>query len=163
MKPYSASSLSSVLHVKKDENLEYAGFWIRTAAVLIDTLVLVLIIWPPLIAIYGMDYFDPSRTGMVAGTADAMLSWGLPIVFTIAFWFYKQATPGKMVVAIKVVDEKTGHAMSFGQAVGRYAGYVISTIPLGLGFIWAAFDPRKQGWHDKLAGTVVVRVSRHPP
>lgn len=148
--------------MNKDNHLVYAGFWIRTAAVLIDTLVLLLIICPLLIAFYGLDYFNPSRTSMVAGPADALLSWGLPIVFTIAFWLYKQATPGKMAVAIKVVDARTGQAMSFGQTLGRYAGYVISTIPLGLGFIWAAFDPRKQGWHDKLAGTVVVRVSRHP-
>lgn len=143
-----------------DHPPEYAGFWIRTVAVLIDTLALLLILLPLLIAIYGLAYLHPSRTDP-AGLADTLLLWGLPLVLTIAFWLYKQATPGKMAVAIKVVDAKTGGTLSFDQAVGRYAGYFISGVPLGLGFIWAAFDPRKQGWHDKLAGTVVVR-SAHP-
>jgi uncharacterized RDD family membrane protein YckC len=39
----------------------------------------------------------------------------------------------------------------------RYVGFVISIIPLAIGLIWAGFDPRKQGWHDKIAGTYVVR------
>lgn len=145
-----------------DQPSGYAGLWIRTAAVLIDTLVLVVITLPLLVAVYGIADLHPSRIDL-AGLADTLLSWGVPIVFTIAFWLYKQATPGKMAVGIKVVDAKTGNAMSFGQAIGRYVGYFISTIPLGLGFIWAAFDPRKQGWHDKLAGTVVVHVNKARP
>ncbi len=44
--------------------------------------------------------------------------------------------------------------------MGRYLGYFASTIPLCLGFLWIAFDKRKQGWHDKLAGTVVIRAQR---
>lgn len=142
-----------------DHPPEHAGFWIRTAATLFDTVVMLLILFPLLIAIYGMAYLHPSRTDP-AGLADTLLSWGIPLVFTILFWLYKQATPGKMVVGIKVVDAKTGGALSLGQAVGRYAAYFLSTIPLGLGFIWAAFDSRKQGWHDKLAGSVGVRIDR---
>jgi uncharacterized RDD family membrane protein YckC len=41
--------------------------------------------------------------------------------------------------------------------IGRYFAYYLSTILLGLGFLWIIWDPKKQGWHDKLAGTVVVR------
>ncbi|MGZ8994756.1 MAG: RDD family protein, partial [Burkholderiaceae bacterium] len=48
-----------------------------------------------------------------------------------------------------------------GQSIGRYFGYYVSTIPLLIGLIWVAFDSRKQGWHDKLAGTVVVRPKNH--
>jgi len=44
--------------------------------------------------------------------------------------------------------------------IGRYFAYFISTIPLCLGFLWITFDRKKQGWHDKLAGTVVVRTLR---
>ena len=43
------------------------------------------------------------------------------------------------------------------QLIGRYLGYYVSTIPLMLGFLWVAFDARKQGWHDKMANTVVIR------
>jgi uncharacterized RDD family membrane protein YckC len=45
--------------------------------------------------------------------------------------------------------------------LARYVGYIISTIPLCLGFLWVGFDSKKQGWHDKIAGTVVVRNRRH--
>jgi uncharacterized RDD family membrane protein YckC len=45
--------------------------------------------------------------------------------------------------------------------VGRYLGYFVSTIPFGLGLFWIGWDKRKQGWHDKLAGTVVIRAPRH--
>jgi uncharacterized RDD family membrane protein YckC len=141
----------------------YAGFWVRLLATLIDTAMILCVTFPLLIAVYGWAYFDMAQTRAVAGKADFLVTWVAPAVFAIAFWLYKQATPGKMAVGIKVVDAKTGNAMSFGQAIGRYLAYFISMIPLGLGFIWAAFDPRKQGWHDKLAGTVVVRVNKARP
>jgi uncharacterized RDD family membrane protein YckC len=92
-----------------------------------------------------------------------LISWVLPAVLVIWFWRARQATPGKMVFSARIVDATTGAPPSFGQSVGRYLGYFVSTIPFGLGLLWVAFDPRKQGWHDKLAGTVVVRVSHRAP
>jgi len=68
-----------------------------------------------------------------------------------------------MAISAKIVDAQTGEKASTGQLVGRYFGYYISGIPLGLGIIWVAFDKRKQGWHDKLAGTVVVRMRKTGP
>lgn len=141
-----------------DPHLEYVGFWARVGAALIDTVLVVGIAFPLLIAVYGWAYFDASQTGFVAGIADLLISWVAPALAVIAFWLYKQATPGKMAVAAKVVDAKTGHTMTVGQSIGRYLGYFVSIIPLGLGLIWVAFDPKKQGWHDKLAGTVVIRA-----
>lgn len=73
------------------------------------------------------------------------------------FWVYRQATPGKMVISARIVDARTGGKPGTGQLIGRYLGYYVSIIPLLLGLVWVAFDARKQGWHDKLAGTVVVR------
>ena len=87
-----------------------------------------------------------------------MISWVLPAVASIAFWMTKQATPGKMIVSARVVDARTGDTVSLGQSVTRYLGYFIAVLPLGVGLIWIAFDSRKQGWHDKLAGTIVVRA-----
>ena len=55
-----------------------------------------------------------------------------------------------------IVDVNTLSAPSTAQNIIRYLGYFISFLPLGLGFLWIAFDERKQGWHDKLAGTVVI-------
>ncbi len=65
-----------------------------------------------------------------------------------------------MAISTKIVDAVSGNAPTNGQMIGRYFAYFISTIPLCLGFLWIAFDKKKQGWHDKLAGTVVVRTLR---
>jgi len=94
---------------------------------------------------------------------DFFLSWILPAVAVILFWVAKQATPGKMAVSAKIVDAKTGNAASTGQLIGRYLAYYLSLVPFCLGFIWVAFDKRKQGWHDKLAGTVVVQKKNRNP
>jgi uncharacterized RDD family membrane protein YckC len=95
-----------------------------------------------------------------AGPADFLVSWLLPSLAVIAFWMYRSATPGKMILGLRIVDAQSGAVLGLGQSAGRYLGYFVSTIPLFMGLVWVAFDPRKQGWHDKLAGTVVIR-SRH--
>lgn len=143
-----------------NQTTEYAGFWVRVLAALIDTLIVVAITVPLLLALYGGAYIDAARSGAAAGAAQALISWVGPAVAVVMFWFYKQATPGKMVLSLRVVDAITGNAPTLGQCIGRYLGYFVSTIPLGLGLIWVAFDARKQGWHDKLAGTVVLRARR---
>ena len=136
--------------------VEYAGFWIRVWASLIDSLLLSVIIGPLLWAIYGKGYFTGQFTGLVAGPADLLLSWVLPAVAAILFWLARQATPGKMVVGATIVDAASGGPLSPRQSLLRYLGYYLSLLPLGLGFFWIAWDDRKQGWHDKLAGTLVV-------
>ena len=141
-----------------EQNAEYAGFWIRVGATIIDTLLIMAVLIPLLVAIYGWAYFEAANTGLFAGPADFLLSWVAPAVAVIVFWIYKQATPGKMALSIRIVDATTGNAPSTGQCVGRYFAYFVSIFPLGLGLIWVAFDKRKQGWHDKLAGTVVIRA-----
>ena len=138
-----------------NEELEYVGFWARVGASIIDTL-LVMVICAPLVTwIYGPDYW--LAAAFIRGPADILINWILPAIAIVLFWIYRQATPGKMVISARIVDAKTGGKPTTGQLIGRYLGYYVSTIPLFLGFIWVAFDPRKQGWHDKLAGTVVVR------
>jgi uncharacterized RDD family membrane protein YckC len=141
-----------------EEPIEYAGFWVRVGAALIDSVLVLCVSIPLLVVIYGRSYFDASRAGSLAGVADFLISWFAPAAAVVAFWLYKQATPGKMVFSAKVVDARTGKALTVGQSIVRYLGYFVSTIPFGLGLIWVAFDPKKQGWHDKLAGTVVIRT-----
>ena len=142
------------------EELEYVGFWARTGASLIDTVLLMCIAGPLLTWFYGPSYFDQEHSGLVAGPADALISWGLPFVAVMAFWLYRQATPGKMVISARIVDARTGGPLTFTQGAVRYLGYIVACVPLGLGILWVAFDARKQGWHDKLAKTVVVRGRR---
>jgi uncharacterized RDD family membrane protein YckC len=68
-----------------------------------------------------------------------------------------------MVFKVKVVDAKSGGPLTLGQSLIRYLGYYVSTIPLGLGLIWVGIDAKKQGWHDKMAGTVVIRAKQPGP
>ena len=142
----------------ESQELEYVGFWARVGAALIDSLLLWSIILPLLLVFYGKAYW--SGTDWVHGPMDFLLSWVFPAVATIVFWAMKQATPGKMVISAQIVDAHTGQAPSLGQYLGRYAAYFLATLPLCLGLIWVGLDARKQGWHDKLAGTVVVRIKK---
>lgn len=138
------------------ERVAYAGFWIRLWASVIDSVLACMIILPILFRVYGRDYLD--ATSFIQGPTDFLLNWVFPALATVLFWTYRQATPGKLAIRARVVDAQTGQKPSTGQLIGRYFGYYLSTIPFLLGFFWVAFDERKQGWHDKLAGTVVVRV-----
>jgi uncharacterized RDD family membrane protein YckC len=147
----------------QEQELEYVGFWARTGAAVIDSILVMVVTVPLLIAIYGWSYFDMDQTGFIAGTSDFLISWILPAVAVILFWLAKQATPGKIAISARIVDAALGNPMSTGQSIGRYLGYFVALLPLGVGIFWVAFDKRKQGWHDKLAGTVVVREIRRAP
>ena len=140
---------------------EYAGFWIRTGAAIIDTILMLIIILPTLSAIYGKDYWLSGS--YIKGFWDVIFNYILPAIAAILFWSYKSATPGKMATRLTIVDAKTGGKPSTGQFIGRYLGYYVSMIPLFLGIIWVGIDKRKQGWHDKLAGTVVIRNNLPEP
>ena len=134
---------------------EYAGFWIRTGASIVDSILILIIIAPILTAIYGTGYW--ASESLNQGIWDVMFGYILPAIAVIIFWVYKSATPGKMVTKLTIVDAKTGGKPSTGQFIRRYLGYYISMLPLFLGILWVGFDKRKQGWHDKLAGTVVIK------
>ena len=137
------------------ENKEYAGFWIRFGALLIDLVIMAIVLYVPLSLIYGEEYWVGDK--LIYGFWDVMLGYVVPFVATIWFWLHYLGTPGKMAMKLQIVDASTGGKMRTGQAIGRYFAYIISAVPLCLGFIWVGVDQRKQGWHDKLAGTVVIR------
>ncbi len=85
-----------------------------------------------------------------------MIQIVLPIAALLLFWKFRSATPGKMAVGAKIVDAKSGKEPSNWQLFIRFLGYFVSIVPFGLGFLWIAFDRKKRGWHDLIAGTVVV-------
>jgi uncharacterized RDD family membrane protein YckC len=134
----------------------YVGFWMRVFASIIDTLILVVFIGLIAFAVYGMQYVRLSSGGKTL-IFDLLVQGLLPALAVIVFWRYRGATPGKMLISAKIVDAQTLGTPSTGQLIGRYFAYIVSCIFM-LGFIWIAFDRRKQGWHDKLAGTVVINV-----
>jgi uncharacterized RDD family membrane protein YckC len=132
---------------------DYASFWQRALALLIDWLIVVVIAMPIIVVSFGASYFslDPVRR---AGDLVIALLVGALVV---GFWRYCGATPGKLAVGVKIVDANTGATPSTGRLVLRLVCYLVSAAPLYLGFLWAAVDRRKQGWHDKIAGTIVIQ------
>ena len=146
-----------------EDDLVYAGFWIRVWATIIDCVLILALTAPLLVMSYGWGYFTEQPAKLVRGPAEFLISYVLPTIAVIAFWVARQATPGKMAISARIVDAETGAPPTTAQCIGRYFAYVVSMLPLGAGLIWVAFDRRKQAWHDKLAGTVVVRPRKRGP
>ena len=124
--------------------LEYAGFWLRLGAGVIDLLIL------------------GSVSGIIAYFFPALIVWMtsgvvISIVYWLGFWVWRGQTPGKMAVGVKVIRTDSS-PVKWQCAICRCLGYVVSAITLFIGFIWVAFDGRKQGIHDKIADTYVVKL-----
>lgn len=83
----------------------------------------------------------------------------LSIVF-LGFWIKRQATYGKSILSLKIVDAETLSKPTNKQLIIRIISLAISVIPFFLGILWMAFDPKKQAWHDKIAGTLVIKEKR---
>ncbi|MFD2176907.1 RDD family protein [Veronia pacifica] len=142
-----------------DLNRKYVGFWHRSLASLVDGVLLGVVTAPWLYSVYGEQLFVSER--LFLGTTDVMLRFILPFVVTLLFWIYRAATPGKILISAKIIDAKTGLPPTKIQYVVRYFGYFVSSIPFGLGLLWVALDDKKQGWHDKLAGTYVIYTNQY--
>ena len=127
---------------------EHAGFWMRVLAVLIDSILIGIVLAPITIALTGK---GPTLT------EGGLVNFLVPAVATIAFWNWKSATPGKMLLGFEIVDARTLGKPAMSQWLLRYVGYIVSSVVFLLGFAWVAIDERKQGWHDKIASTLVVR------
>ncbi len=113
-----------------------AGFWLRTCATVLDVLLFVFV--------------------LILTGPKALLFW---LVYHVAMWAWKGTTVGGIVVGIKLV-RVDGRPVDVGVALVRAAVSIFSALALGLGFFWAGWDRGKQSWHDKLAGTVLVKVPK---
>ncbi len=135
------------------DNVEYGGFWIRVVAWIIDGIITgILFVW-----LLGMVVMGINPLATAGGSSGFLVQFILPAAYAIGFWIAMQATPGKMALGLVVVDANTGQPASPGKYVLRYLGYIVSAVIILIGYIWVAFNPRKQGWHDLIAGTVVVK------
>jgi uncharacterized RDD family membrane protein YckC len=83
----------------------------------------------------------------------------IDLVYFVGFWAWRGQSPGMIPFNMRVVLADDGGKVDVVRALLRYVGLIISFVVLLLGVIWIAFDRRKQGWHDKIADTVVVRPS----
>ena len=149
------NKVSDSVIIDSDHRVQYVGFWLRFGASVIDSIILIMFTYPFLFLIYGSQYFDSAES--VQDFSDVIITYALPMLATILFWIYKSATPGKILLQAKIVDEITGNKPTVKQSIIRYFAYYVSLIPLGVGFFWIAWDDKKQGWHDKIAGTIVIR------
>ena len=153
----------------------YAGFWSRAAARIIDLLII--------IAVFNLIYLV-DRLGADAGLwTGTGLDEGSPtgggfsmtnvlrglffLTFPVFYYVYLHGkygqTFGKMALKIKVVNED-GTPLDYRKAFLRWMGYFLCDLTFYIGYLWAAFDPRKQGLHDKVCRTVVVRTDvPYPP
>jgi uncharacterized RDD family membrane protein YckC len=152
----------------------YAGFWIRVLASIIDGLIVGI---PYLVVFFVLEGSAISTYAncLNAAAASGLIGTGCVSPFVNTFGYFELAglvveflyfvllwsqfggTLGQRMLGLHVVDAATGQNIGIGRAIGRFVGYLISTFALDIGLIWVAFDPRKQGWHDKIASTFVVR------
>jgi len=128
-------------------NLRYGGFWIRCGAMILDSVVIFSVTLLAVRLLYGQGYMEWAMEGAAQGMTRERIffNWILPAAYFVGFWVLTSATLGKMLVKVKIVDAKTGEPASPLQCVVRYLGYIVSGLPLGLGFIWVALDKRNQG------------------
>ncbi len=90
------------------------------------------------------------------------LGFLVALTYFAAMWTWKGTTIGGIVLGLKVV-RADGGAVTFAAALVRALAAAFSIFVLFLGFLWIAWDGEKQGWHDKIAGTVVLRLPRGTP
>lgn len=142
--------------------MEYAGFWRRVGAFVIDYIIIVVLV-AVIATVLGLGMgLPPSLTDtQVAGSGAANSgNW----VFVVALWLYyayfessaKQATFGKQALGIKVCGAD-GQRISFLRASGRHFAKYISGLILGIGYLMAAFTSKKQGLHDMIASCLVIK------
>jgi uncharacterized RDD family membrane protein YckC len=90
--------------------------------------------------------------------SEAWVGWVIAAVYYIGFWTWRGQSPGEMALRIKTY-RTDATSVGFGTAILRYVvGYTACALTLGIGFLMIAFDGRKQGLHDKIAGTHVVEI-----
>lgn len=136
--------------------LRYAGFWARTVAYIIDFIILAVIA-AALSPFLGSTVITSGPTGVDIDYGAQGLNALVALLYFVAFWVLRGQTPGMIPFNMRVVRADSGANVDIGRAILRYVGLIISFVVILLGVIWVAFDARKQGWHDKLAGTLVVR------
>ena len=154
----------------------YAGFWIRLVARLIDGLIIGIPfgVLFAVVAIAGGVFANTSSSSSSSSTTDSqnaaaaagfgggfLLIYVLVLVVQVGYWIYfwgtSGSTLGMRLLHLKVVDADTGGPIGYARATVRFLMSIVNSWACYIGWIWVAFDPRKQGWHDKVANSVVLQ------
>lgn len=133
-----------------------ASFGVRFAALLIDAALMTFVAIP----VWIVASFALRQTPAVAGFLVPAVFGLLSLVYPVVFWATRGATPGKIFLKLLVVGSKPSaeDGLGWSTAIVRYLGYVVSAALLGVGFLLVLFTAQKQGLHDLIAGTRVVRL-----
>lgn len=135
-----------------------AGFWIRALGMLIDTFVSLMIQEPIHQFVLGVSVFSPIKDYW--SFSNLFLTYVPPALYYIMSWIYLSATPGKLLLNMKIVDLHTGSKMTPLQSVQRYLWSYVSALALGLGYLAVGWRQNKRAWHDNRVGTQVVRKNK---
>ena len=150
----------------------YGGFGLRFVARLLDSLILGIPFGVFFALIGGLAVASVSTTVDANGNVNTVAAGGaggllillylallvVTVLYFVVLWS-RGGTIGQRLLKLRVVDATTGANISMGKAFLRYVGLIIAAIPCYLGLLWVIWDPRKQGWHDKIAGTVVTHTA----
>lgn len=136
----------------------YAGLWVRVLANVLDILwigALNTVVWLNVVS----RPLPPGVGSQSGSIAVAVIELGtlLPPLLIVGCWAVWGATPGKMMLGLRIVDEPTGGRPGAWQCIGRYFMALAGILCAGVGYFWIAIDRRNQGWHDKVVRTLVVR------
>lgn len=134
----------------------YGGFWLRVVSYAIDAIVLSIFggIFGVMARMTGLNPMDPTGQLMLL-----MANLSLAFIYNVGMNFVFAGTIGKRVLGLQVLDSRTLERITFTQSCVRSFMQFISGLVICLGYISIAFNKRKQGWHDSVAGTVVVKDS----
>lgn len=162
--PISEPAYESLPPYPDAESLPKGGFWIRFAAVFVDGIILLIVqgIFGFFVGMgVGMGSIMrggiPDEGQMLSGIIAFFVTIFIGMAYHIFFVGWRGQTPGKMALKLKII-QTNGEEMTYGKAFLRWVGYSISGLTLGIGYLMVAFTKQKQGLHDKIAGTYVIRL-----
>lgn len=143
----------------------YAGFWIRFVARVLDGVILgvvIAVVNVPVQIMVGLGSIRGDQAGalpLVFGLMGVMIlvDFALGFAYEVYFVSTRGATPGKMILGLKII-RSDGGPLSVGQAVGRYFAYLLDSFTMLIGFIMAGFDDQKRALHDRICDTRVIHV-----
>lgn len=165
--------MENTIYEQDTKQVEYAGFWWRFLAYLIDSIIISFVSWIfiiPIFGIFGISIYSLREAGFDPDQAELLFLPMVGLITTIGMmstvmqWLYfalmesskYQGTVGKLALKIKVTDDQGGR-VSFARATGRYFAKIISGMILMIGYIMAGFTEKKQALHDLLASCYVIK------
>lgn len=138
-----------------------AGFWHRTAAFVLDAVLLALVVYfvAERLDLPEVDYERlPLKEALRRDLPRNLLTGALTSIYAMIMVGTWGGTAGKLLLGLRVVRHADGGKVPYGLALGRSLAEVLSLLPLGLGYLWVGLTPAKRAWHDYLCDTRVVRV-----